>query len=57
MELSMYIMEPEPMSMAYFLNPPISPCVSLFILHTIARQRLGNHVPETTNTRSNGRIV
>jgi hypothetical protein len=56
MKLGMYTMVPEPISTAYFISPshrPVCPYVYLLI---VARQRLGSHVPEPTNTR-NSRII
>jgi hypothetical protein len=48
MKLGMYIMTPEHISTAYFINRSH---------RSIARQRLGKHVPVAANTRSSGRIV
>jgi hypothetical protein len=45
-KFGMYIMTLEPISTAYFINPPI-----------VARQRLGKHVPAATNTQNNRRTV
>jgi hypothetical protein len=45
MKLGMYIMAPEPISKAPFMNPshqPVSICASPPI---VARQRIGKHVP------------
>jgi hypothetical protein len=53
-----YIMAPDQISTAYFMNPSHqSVCLYSPI---IAGQRLGKHVPAATNTRNNrtvGRIV
>jgi hypothetical protein len=61
MELGMYIMATEPISMAYIINPShqsvcmcIPPIVdrqilSKCILPFIARQQLGKHVPAAMN--------
>jgi hypothetical protein len=71
MKLGMYIMAPEPISTAYFTNPSHqSVCLHMYpyycwqsygsvkcILPFIARQRLGKHVPSSTNTRNNRIIV
>jgi hypothetical protein len=67
MKLGLYIMAPEPISVAYFINPShqsMCLCVSLlgkgsvkFIPPFIARQRLSEHVPAATNTCNNRRIV
>jgi hypothetical protein len=68
-KLGICIMAPEPISMAYFINPSYQ-SVCLCILHIVARQRLGKciplfgttqrigrHVSESTNARNNWRIV
>jgi hypothetical protein len=70
MKLRMYIMAPEPISTAYFINPSYqsaSVCVSLLSLlgkgsvkcipPFIARQRLGKQVPAAKNTSNNRRNV
>jgi hypothetical protein len=47
----MYIMAPDPISTAYFINPSyqsVSVCVSLIV----ARQRLGKNVTAATNTHA-----
>jgi hypothetical protein len=49
-------MAPEPISTAYFINPSHQ-SVCMCILPTVARQRLGRHVPMATNTRNSRRIV
>jgi hypothetical protein len=49
-------MAPEPISMAYFINPSHQStrmCIPLFI----ARQVLGKHVPAATNTCNTRRTV
>jgi hypothetical protein len=48
MKLGMYIMAPEPNSTAYFINPSHRPCVCMCIPHSVARHRLGEHVPAAT---------
>jgi hypothetical protein len=57
MKLGMYIMAPEPISTAYFINSSnLSVCVS----PVVARQRLRKNVTEVTNTRNNrivGRVI
>jgi hypothetical protein len=67
-KLGKHIMAPEPISMAYFLNPShqsvcLSVCVSLlslpgkgsvkYIPPFVTRQRLSKHVPVATNTLNN----
>jgi hypothetical protein len=65
----MYIMAPEHISTAYFINPShqsVSVCVSLLsflgkcsvkcILSFLARQRIGKHVPAATNTRNSASV-
>jgi hypothetical protein len=37
--------------------PPISLCVCICVPHTVARSRLGKHVPTKMNTSNNSRIV
>jgi hypothetical protein len=67
MKLGIYIMAPEPISAAYFINPSlqsVSVCVSLLSLQDNdwvirrfgARQRIGKHVAAATNT-GNNRII
>jgi hypothetical protein len=56
MKHGMYFMATEPISTAYFLNPPISLCVGMFIPPIVARQRLGKHVPAAKDTRNSRRI-
>jgi hypothetical protein len=70
MKLGTYIMAPEPISAAYFINPSrqsVSVYVSLLSLLDkgyvkcippfSARQRHGKHVPAARNTRNNRRIL
>jgi hypothetical protein len=57
MELVMYIMAPEPISTACFINP-FHQSVCLYVYpHVVARQGLGKHVPAETNTRNGCRTV
>jgi hypothetical protein len=57
MKLGMYIMAPEPISTAYFINPSHQ-FVCLYVsLPTVAMQRLGKHVLAARNTRNSRRIV
>jgi hypothetical protein len=52
----MYIMAPEPISTAYFINPS-NQCVCLYVYPpVVVRQRFLKNVTEVTNTRNN-RIV
>jgi hypothetical protein len=44
----MYIMAPEPISTAYFINPSISLSLYVYPL-TVARQRLGKRVTAAKN--------
>jgi hypothetical protein len=51
MKLSNYIMAPEPISVAYYLNPShqsVYLCVCVCIPPIVARRRLGWHVPAVT---------
>jgi hypothetical protein len=57
MQLGTYIMANESISIAYFINPSHQSYVCMCIPLIVARQRLGKHVPATTNARSNRRIV
>jgi hypothetical protein len=57
LKLGMYIMEPKSISMAYFINFPISQCVCMCIHLIVARQRLGKNLPAAKNTCNNRRIV
>jgi hypothetical protein len=56
MTYDIYIMTPEPISTAYFINPS-HPRVSVCVPSIVARQRLGKHVSVETTTRNNRRIV
>jgi hypothetical protein len=50
MKLGMYIMAPEPISTAYFVNTSrLSVCLYVYPSF-VARQRLGKNVPAATNT-------
>jgi hypothetical protein len=52
MKLGMYIMAPEPISMAYLINPSYQ-SVCLYVYPPIAaRQRLGKNVTAATNTHA-----
>jgi hypothetical protein len=51
LKLCMYIMEREPISTAYFINPFIGLCVYMCILLFVAWQRLGNRFQAATNTQ------
>jgi hypothetical protein len=52
MKLCMYIMEPEPISTAYFINPS-QKSVCLYVYPPfVARQRLGTNVTAATNTHA-----
>jgi hypothetical protein len=70
MKLGMYIMTPEPISAAYFINPSHqSVCLCVFLVKLlgkdlikcipplIAMQWLGKHIPMATNTHNNRIIV
>jgi hypothetical protein len=52
MKLGIYIRAPEPISMAYFMNPPISLCVYMYIHPIVARQQLSKCVTAATNTHT-----
>jgi hypothetical protein len=53
----MYIMAPEPISTAYFINPS-NQSVRLFVYPPIvAKQQLGEHVPAATNRRNSRTTV
>jgi hypothetical protein len=54
MELGLYIMAPEPLSMAYFINLSHQSCICTCI---IARQWLCKHVPAATYTHYSRIIV
>jgi hypothetical protein len=57
MKLGMYIMSPEPVSTAYFINPSHQ-SVCLYVYPPIVtRQRLGKHVPAAMIIRKNRRII
>jgi hypothetical protein len=56
MKLGMYIMAPEPISTAYFINS-FRLCVCKCIPLIVARQRLSRHFLAATNTGNNRRIV
>jgi hypothetical protein len=70
MKLGMYVMAPEPISTAYFINPSYQ-SVCLYVYPPIvarqkfgkvyppfiARQRLGKHITTVKNTRNSRRIV
>jgi hypothetical protein len=52
MKFGMYIMAPEPISTAYFVNPSRQP-VCLYVYPTIvARKRLGKNATVATNTHA-----
>jgi hypothetical protein len=51
MKLGIYVMAPESISTAYFINPS-NQYVSYVIPTIVARQRLGNNVTLTTNTQA-----
>jgi hypothetical protein len=52
MKLGMYIMAPESISTAYFINPSHqSVCLYVYLL-IVARQRLGKHATMATNTHT-----
>jgi hypothetical protein len=52
MKLGIYIMTPEPISTAYFINPPISVCVCIYTHPIVARQRPSKSVTAATNTHA-----
>jgi hypothetical protein len=56
MKLGMYIMVPEPIWTAYFINPSHQ-SVCLYVYPPITRQQLSKQVPMTMNTRNNRRTV
>jgi hypothetical protein len=57
LKLGMYIIAPESISTAYFINPSHQ-TVCLYVYPPIvARQRLGKNVTAATNKRNNRRIV
>jgi hypothetical protein len=52
MKLGTYIIAPEPISTAYFINPSHqSVCLCMYSL-IVARQRIGNNVAVATNTHA-----
>jgi hypothetical protein len=52
MKLGMYIMAPEPISTAYFINPSYRPqCLHVYP-PVVSRQRLGKNVSVATNTHA-----
>jgi hypothetical protein len=56
----MYIIELEPISMAYFINPSHQSVCLCVYPPIIAMQRFGKHAPASTNTRNRrnvGRVV
>jgi hypothetical protein len=57
MKIGMYIMAPEPISVAYFIHPShLSVCLYLYA-PIVARQRLGKNVTAAKNTRNSRGIV
>jgi hypothetical protein len=50
MKLGMYIMETEPISTAYFVNPSRQSVCLYVYPPVVARQRLGKDVAASTNT-------
>jgi hypothetical protein len=56
MKLLMYVMDPEPISTAYFINLSHQ-SVCLYVQLVVARQRLGKYIPTATNTRNSRRII
>jgi hypothetical protein len=57
MKLGMYIMTPEPISKAYFINPSHeSVCLQVHLL-IVARQRLGKNFAVAMNTQATIKIV
>jgi hypothetical protein len=53
MKLGMYIMAPEPISTTYFVNPSHQSVGLYAYSSVVARQRVGKHIPATTNTCNN----
>jgi hypothetical protein len=51
MKFGMYIVAPEPISTAYFINRPHQ-SLSIGVSHIVARQRLGKYVTSVTNTHA-----
>jgi hypothetical protein len=56
MKLGMYIVAPDPISTAYFINLSYH-SVCLWSPHIVARQRLGKHVPAAMNTRNKKEVL
>jgi hypothetical protein len=57
MKLGVYIVPPEPISTAFFINPSDkSLCLHVYP-SLVAMQRHGKHVPAAKNAHNNGRIV
>jgi hypothetical protein len=56
-KLGVYIMAPEPISTAYFINPSLQSLCQYMYPHIVARQQLGKNITATTNTLNNRRIV
>jgi hypothetical protein len=57
MKLGIYVMAPDPISEAYFINPsPQSLCLYVHP-HNVARQRLGKNVTAVTDIHNNREIV
>jgi hypothetical protein len=56
MKLGVYIMAPDPISMAYFINPAHQ-SVSIYVSPIVARQRLGIHVPAAANILNNEELL
>jgi hypothetical protein len=52
MKLGMYIMAPEPISTAYFINPSHQSLYLYVYPPIVARERLGENVTTATNTRA-----
>jgi hypothetical protein len=52
MKLGMYIMAPEPISMAYFINPSHQSVCLYVYPPIIARERLGKNVTAAMNTHA-----
>jgi hypothetical protein len=57
MKLGMYIMAPESISTAYFINSSHQSLCIYVYPPIVAKQQLGKHVPTAKNTRNNRRIV
>jgi hypothetical protein len=52
MKFGVYIMAPEPISMAYFINPSHQSVCLYVYLPIVARQQIGKNVSTATNTHS-----